>query len=167
MINKGNNVAFIDGQNLYLGIKSSGLLIDYFLFRKYLSMKYGVKHAFLYIGFIKENKELYKDLENAGFELIFKKVLKTKNKVKGNIDVLMATDAMDRLCKNEFDKAIVITSDGDFAPLIQKLKEKGKFKLLISPKEDTCSSLLKEEAGEKVRYLTSVVHKMKRHSADT
>ena len=161
------NYAFIDGQNLREGLMQSGLLMDYKLFRKYLSMKHCVVKAFLYIGYIKKNEALYKFLRSAGFNLVFKEVIEGGGRVKGNVDALMVADAMDKLCKNEFDKAVVVTSDGDFAPLIEQLQEKGKFKLLISPKKETCSILLKKRVAGQVRYISDFIHKVKRRSADT
>ncbi len=40
------NIAFIDGQNLYYSLKSSGLKIDYKRFRVYLKDKYNVKGGY-------------------------------------------------------------------------------------------------------------------------
>ena len=42
MINKENNYAFIDSQNLNLGIKEQGWILDFKRFRVYLREKYGI-----------------------------------------------------------------------------------------------------------------------------
>ena len=57
--NKLNNFAYIDAANLYRGIKSSGWNMDYQRFRIWLSEKYKVKSAYLFIGLIPKYKELY------------------------------------------------------------------------------------------------------------
>jgi len=49
MQNKENNYAFIDSQNLNLGIKSLGWKLDFVKFRRYLREKYGVVTAYLFI----------------------------------------------------------------------------------------------------------------------
>ncbi|KKP92579.1 MAG: hypothetical protein UR98_C0023G0008 [Parcubacteria group bacterium GW2011_GWA1_36_12] len=42
--------AFIDSQNLNLGIKSQGWKLDWRKFRQYLRNKYSVVKAYLFIG---------------------------------------------------------------------------------------------------------------------
>ena len=43
-----------------------------------------------------------------------------------------------------FDKAILVSSDGDYASLVKFLKSKNKFSTILSPaKEKRCSVLLK------------------------
>ena len=78
-----NNYAFIDGQNLYMSIKQQGWVIDYGRFRRYLADKYGIVKAFLFIGHVPTNADLYKSLQECGFILIFKPILEVKGRVKG------------------------------------------------------------------------------------
>ena len=54
-----NNYAFIDSQNLNLGIQKLGWKLDYQRFRVYLTEKYGVKKAYIFIGFVALNQSLY------------------------------------------------------------------------------------------------------------
>ena len=54
--------AFIDSQNLYLGISDSGWNLDYQKFRNYLRTKYRVSKAYLFIGYVPKNTNLYKYL---------------------------------------------------------------------------------------------------------
>lgn len=84
---KENNFAFIDSQNLNLSIRSLGWKLDFKRFRTYLREKYGIAKAFLFIGYIEGNNELYKMLQDAGFICIFKPTLKYKDgTTKGNCD---------------------------------------------------------------------------------
>ena len=48
MIPKENNYAYIDGNNLYRGVKNSGWKIDFLRFRKWLTDKYGVATSLLF-----------------------------------------------------------------------------------------------------------------------
>ena len=57
-----NNFAYIDGANLHKGVASLGWRLDYKRFRVWLSEKYGVKRAYLFLGLIPKYKELYKYL---------------------------------------------------------------------------------------------------------
>ena len=81
------NYAFIDSQNLNLGIKNLGWKLDFTRFRIYLKEKYKVEVAYLFIGYIPENQDLYDSLQKAGYILKFKPVLPNKDgSHKGNVD---------------------------------------------------------------------------------
>ena len=79
MYKKEKNYAFIDSQNLNLGVKSLGWSLDYKKFRVYLAEKYGVAIAYLFIGFIPQNQDLYSALQKHGYILKFKPVLPSKD----------------------------------------------------------------------------------------
>lgn len=64
---KGVNNAFIDSQNLNLGIRSKGWELDFKKFRIYLNDKYHVKRAFLFLGYIERNRKLYSYLKKVGY----------------------------------------------------------------------------------------------------
>lgn len=53
------NYAFIDSQNLYLGVKSQGWKLDWRKFRQYLRNKYNVIKAYFFIGQVAGNESLY------------------------------------------------------------------------------------------------------------
>jgi len=57
-----NNFAFIDSQNLNLGVKSQGWNLDFARFRQFLKDKYGVEKTYLFIGFVPGNQMLYTEL---------------------------------------------------------------------------------------------------------
>jgi len=52
----GNNHAFIDAQNLYLGIRELGWKLDYRKFRIHLHEKYAIQKAFIFVGFSAPNR---------------------------------------------------------------------------------------------------------------
>jgi hypothetical protein len=53
-----NNYAFIDSQNVNLAIRAQGWILDFRTFRRYLADKYRVTKAFLFIGYVPENRSL-------------------------------------------------------------------------------------------------------------
>ena len=145
MKNKLNNFAYIDGANLHKGIESLGWNMDYRRFRIWLSEKYGVKTAYLFIGLIPRYKELYKYLQETGFTLVFKEVVYDRDgKPKGNCDADLVLQVARDVYENKFDRAIIVSSDGDYASLVKFVKERGKLKIILSPhRKDLCSILLK------------------------
>ncbi len=161
MLRSANNYAYIDSQNLNLGIQSLGWNLDYKKFRVYLTEKYSVKVAYLFIGFIPQNQELYSSLQKNGYILKFKPVLTNKDgSHKGNVDAdLVLQVAIDYFEKN-FDKAVLITSDGDFYSVVNFLYEKRKLEKVISPYYKTCSSLLKSTAKDKLVFVNNLKKKL-------
>ncbi len=94
-IQKDNNIAYIDSQNLNLGIKELGWKLDYKKFRIYLREKYHVATAYLFIGYIFENQNLYSSLQKYGYILKFKPVLQNKDgSHKGNVDTDLVLQTM-------------------------------------------------------------------------
>lgn len=140
------NYAFIDSQNLNLGVKSQGWKLDYKKFRLYLRNKYNVEKAYLFIGLIPGNENLYSFLSDAGFSLVFKQTVQYKegNKItyKGNVDAELVLYAAAKTF-NMYDKAIIISGDGDFKCLVEFLIEHNKLDKIICPNHHY-SGLLRE-----------------------
>jgi len=138
--------AFIDSQNLNLGVKSQGWRLDFGRFRQYLITKYRVKKTFLFIGFVEGNQSLYTYLQSVGYICIFKPTLelrknKGKVKIKGNVDAELVLHTM--IEYKNYNKAIIVSGDGDFHCLIEYLEGKDKLFKIITPNE-RYSSLLRK-----------------------
>ncbi|MDP3772438.1 MAG: NYN domain-containing protein [bacterium] len=154
-----NNYAFIDSQNLNLGIQKLGWKLDYKKFRIYLAEKYSVKKAYLFIGFVALNQSLYDRLQEAGFLLKFKPTIPDETgKIKGNIDADLVLWASLEL--HEYDKAVIVTSDGDFYSLVQYLYANKKLEVVLSPDIKNCSHLLKQTAKEKIWFMNELRNKL-------
>jgi uncharacterized LabA/DUF88 family protein len=161
MIQNENNFAYIDSQNVYRGIKSLGWEMDWFRFRTYLKEKYKVTTAYMFLGYIPTNDSLYELLQKAGFILKFKPVIPDEiGKPKGNVDADLVLQVM--IDKDTYDKAVIVTSDGDFYCLVRHLYTADKLKLVMSPYVKTCSTLLKKEAKEKIIYMDNLQRKVGR-----
>jgi len=159
MKNKENNFAFIDGQNLNLGIRSLGWRLNYIRFRRYLLEKYLVSTAYYFIGYVPGNQPLYSELQKAGYVLVFKPTIPDEGgNVKGNIDADLVLQAM--IDFPNYDKAIIITSDGDFYSLVKYLYQNNKLWFVMSPYVKTCSTLLKKEAKERIVFMNNLRKKL-------
>lgn len=146
----GNNYAFIDGQNLNSGIEAANWKLDYRKFREYLASEFGVKNAYIFLGFMEEYQSLYTALQQAGFVLHFKPLIRhLDSTVKGNVDADIILQTMIDL--ERYDQAVIISGDGDFAGLIRHLAGLGKLRQVIIPNRRTYSSLFKrmDEYGDK------------------
>jgi uncharacterized LabA/DUF88 family protein len=140
---KENNYAFIDSQNLNLSIQDQGWKLDFKRFRKYLEDKYGVAKAFIFIGYIATNESLYTALQKYGYILVFKPTLTLPNgKAKGNIDAELVLHAMIEYAN--YEKAVIVSGDGDFHCLIEYLAKQDKLLKVIVPNRNDFSSLLRK-----------------------
>lgn len=131
-----NNYAFIDGNNLYHGAADQKIEFDYGRLRLYLRNALGVSKAFLFIGYVPTNTALYNMLQSAGFTLVFKPTVayveEDKETVKGNVDAELVLHAS-AIEYDNYDKAVIISSDGDFACLAEFLKKTNKLEKIITP----------------------------------
>lgn len=153
MITKQNNYAFIDAQNVHLGILEFGWKIDWRKFRIWLRNKFGVEKALIFIGYHKGNENLYAFLQHAGFVCIFKPTLEYKDgTVKGNCDaeLVLHSSAIEF---GNYNKAVIVSGDGDFACLIEFLQERNKLEMLVVPNENQYSALLKRFNTSKKKFI--------------
>jgi len=57
---------------------------------------------------------------------------------------------------DEYDAAVIVSSDGDFYSLVQHLYEVRKLKTVLSPDIEMASSLLKQTAREKINFMNNL-----------
>jgi uncharacterized LabA/DUF88 family protein len=157
------NYAFIDGNNLYLGARSQHINLDYKKLRLYLKTKFNADKVFIFIGYDANNTNLYSYLQKVGFVLVHKPTViymeNGKRQMKGNVDaeLVLYSSAIEY---KSYDKAIIITSDGDFACLMRFLVEKGKLAKIITPTKNY-SKLLKP-FGEYILPLSIIKEKVRK-----
>ena len=94
------NYAFIDNQNLNLGVQKAGFKMNWRKFREFLADKYGVEKAYMFIGYMSNYEELYEQMHDLGYLVVLKPTVgmfnteeekaklaeDKKQVVKGNVD---------------------------------------------------------------------------------
>lgn len=160
-----NNYAFIDSNNLNLAIKDCGWELDFARFYIYLKDKYKVKKVFLFIGYVTGNETLYTFLQKAGYIVVFKPTLKYKQQgeihTKGNVDAELVLHTM--IEYPNYNKAIIVSGDGDFHCLIEYLEKKEKLGRIIIPNRKAYSQLL-GKFRKYMDYVNNLRNKLERHS---
>lgn len=147
-------IAYIDGANLHRGVQSLGWKLDYARFRIWLSDKYGVSTAYLFIGLIPKYKDLYTHLQKVGFTLIFKEVVYDGDgKPKGNCDADLIIQAMRDSFEKATTKAILVASDGDYTPLVKFWQKKGQLEGILSPASEKKCSVLLKRTDARIAYI--------------
>jgi uncharacterized LabA/DUF88 family protein len=144
-----NVYAFIDSQNLNVGTQKFGWKMNWIRFRKFLAEEYGVTKAFMFIGYIPENEALYDQMYDAGFMVVLKQTFdmtkvreepkehvegekeEEKRPIKGNIDADLVLWVMKEI--SNYDKAIIVSGDGDFFSLVEYLEGKKRLAHILTP----------------------------------
>jgi uncharacterized LabA/DUF88 family protein len=179
MKNTTHNIAFVDAQNVHysttkcndcakkLGIdlkkfKSAQCTcgqvwrIDLARFRLYLLEKYKVTEAYYFLGMIQdENTELYKEVQRAGFIVMFREHnTLAKSLKKGNVDTDIVFEVMKHVIDNrDFNKILLVSGDGDYYKLVEYLIQKNIFLKILFPSKKYASSLYKAFGSEFYDYL--------------
>lgn len=140
--------AYIDSQNLNVTTQKDGWKMNWARFRQWLSDEYGVTKAYMFIGYVPEFEAMYEQLHDQGYAIVLKPTFdmtrvqeeeetkdgepeREKKPVKGNIDAELVLWAMKDF--TAYDKAIVVSGDGDFYCLVEYLDEQGKLLKLLAP----------------------------------
>jgi uncharacterized LabA/DUF88 family protein len=154
------NYAFIDSQNLNLAIRTLGWKVDMMRFRIYLNEKYHVEKAFLFIGYVPKYEKMYAAFREYGFICIFRPTLTNKDgSTKGNCDAELVLQAM--IEYKNYDKAIIVSGDGDFQCLAKYLYEHNKLGVLLIPNQKKYSALLKFDIFKpKLRFISDLRTKL-------
>lgn len=124
--------------------------MDWRKLRKFLADKYNVSKAYMFIGYVPEFNDMYDFLHDAGFAIVLKPTFdisrpprevvakpmpngeeEDKKPVKGNVDAELVLWAVKEM-KN-YDKAVIISGDGDFYSLVEYLDQQGKLLKLMPP----------------------------------
>jgi len=156
--NRANNYAFIDSQNLNLAIRDQEWILDYKRFRKYLEQKYDISQAFLFIGYVPSNQNLYTSLQKYGYLLIFKPTLILQSgKTKGNVDAELVLHSVIEM--QNYDKAIIVSGDGNYHCLVDYLIKQDKLLHLMIPNRYKYSSLLKK-FSDKIVFMNNLKEKL-------
>ncbi len=124
---------FIDGSNLYAAAKALAFDIDYKLLRQEFMQRGKLLRAFYYTALLENDdyspiRPLVDWLNYNGFTMVTKPAKEFvdsqgRRKVKGNMDIELAVDAME--IADHVDHIVIFSGDGDFRPLVEALQRKG------------------------------------------
>lgn len=78
--------------------------------------------------------------------------------VKGNVDAELVLHAM--IQYPNYDTAVIVTGDGDFACLVEYLYDRDKLEVVLSPSTQKSSILLKKQARERIDFLENLRGKL-------
>src|SRR5687767_15421434 len=124
---------FIDGANLYATAKSLGFDIDYKRLLREFQSRSNLLRAFYYTAVIEDQeyssiRPLIDWLDYNGYTVVTKATKEFvdqtgRRKVKGNMDIELAVDAME--LAGSLDHMVLFSGDGDFRSLVEAMQRRG------------------------------------------
>ncbi|MDE2362225.1 MAG: NYN domain-containing protein [Hyphomicrobiales bacterium] len=124
---------FIDGANLYATAKALNFDIDYKRLLKEFQSKGRLVRAFYYTALVEDQeysaiRPLIDWLDYNGYSVVTKPTKEFvdstgRRKVKGNMDIELAVDAMEMA--EHLDHIVLFSGDGDFRSLVEAIQRKG------------------------------------------
>ena len=131
---------FIDGANLYATSKSLGFDIDYKKMLKFFQGQGYLLRAYYYTALIEDQeyssiRPLIDWLDYNGYRVVTKPTKEFvdsagRRKVKGNMDLELAIDAMQ--LSDTVDHMVLFSGDGDFRTLVEALQRRGRKVSVVS-----------------------------------
>src|SRR5688572_3939353 len=133
-------VLFIDGANLYATSKAIGIDIDYRRLLIEFQSKAYLLRAYYYTALVEEQeyssiRPLIDWLDYNGYKVVTKPAKEFtdsmgRRKVKGNMDIELAIDAMEQ--SETVDHLVLFSGDGDFTTLVEALQRRGRKVSVVS-----------------------------------
>lgn len=131
---------FIDGANLFATSKNLGFDIDYRKLLSYFQGRGYLLRAYYYTALIEDQeyssiRPLIDWLDYNGYRVVTKPAKEYtdasgRRKVKGNMDIELAVDAMEQA--DTTDHLVIFSGDGDFTSLIAALQRRGRKVSVVS-----------------------------------
>lgn len=151
---KGRVYVFIDAANILYSQQTLVWRVDYQKLKEYLERERDLKGLYFYTGKIgKDHRQerFLKKMIGYGYQVKSKevKIIKIAPNTygrKGDLNAELIIDALKNI--DNFETCILMSSDSDFAPLVDELKARGKWDIVMSTKHHISRELI-----ERAKYI--------------
>ncbi len=158
---------FIDNSNIFKGFQKYAIKADYEKLKNVITRGRKLDAIFLYEGVVypmsPEKRRWYKELTNrSGFiiKASFDKIV-TSGAIEKKVDIKMAIDIISCAYENAYDTAVLVSGDGDFVPVIKRLKELNKKVEVWAFRYSLANALMEELEQKNVHYLDDILSEIK------
>ena len=160
-------VIFVDNSNIFQGFKKYNIKADYEKMKKLITNGRKLQSIFLYEGVVypisSEKKRWYKELSKKSGYVIkasFDKI-SSLGVAEKKVDIRIAVDVISLAYERAYDTAVLVSGDGDFVPVVKKLKEIGKNVEVWAFRYSLANALKDELEQRKIHYLEDILSKIK------
>ena len=136
----GKIALFIDGANFHSTARALGFDIDYKRLLREFQSRGTVLRAFYYTAIVEDQeysaiRPLIDWLDYNGYTVVTKATKEFidasgRRKVKGNMDIELAVDAME--IAGHVDQIVLFSGNGDFCPMVEAVKRRGVSVTVVS-----------------------------------
>jgi len=160
-------IIFIDNSNIFKGFRKYDIKADYEKLKNIITKGRKLHGIFLYEGVVypmsPEKKKWYKNLsEKSGYMIktSFDKIA-LNDTFEKKIDIKIAIDIISLAYEDAYDTAVLVSGDGDFVPVIKKVKELDKNVEVWAFKYSLANALKEELKQENLYYLDDILSRIK------
>ncbi len=160
-------IIFIDNSNIFKGFRKYDIKADYEKLKNIITKGRKLHGIFLYEGVVypmsPEKKKWYKNLsEKSGYMIktSFDKIA-LNDAFEKKIDIKIAIDVISLAYENAYDTAVLVSGDGDFVPVIKKVKELDKNVEVWAFRYSLANALKEELKQENLYYLDDILSRIK------
>ena len=159
-------IVFIDNSNIFQGFRKFNVKADYEKLKNVITRDRELGGIFLYEGVVypmsPEKKKWYNELNKRSGYVIkasFDKIV-SGGAIEKKVDIKIAIDMISLAYENAYDTAVLLSGDGDFVPVVNKIKGLDK-KVEVWAFKYSLANTLKEEIGqENITYIDDILSKI-------
>ena len=160
-------IIFIDNSNIFQGFRKYDIKVDYEKLKIAITRDRELHGIFLYEGVVypmsPEKKKWYNGLSKRSGYIIkasFDKIA-ASGAIEKKVDIKIAIDIISLAYENAYDRAVLVSGDGDFIPVVKKVKELDK-NVEVWAFRYSMANMLKEELGqENIYYIDDILDEIK------
>ena len=159
-------IIFIDNSNIFKGFQKHKVKADYEKLKNIITRDRKLQNIFLYEGVVypisPEKKKWYEDLHSKSGYIVkasFDKIA-MNDAFEKKIDIQIAIDMVSLAYENVYDKAILVSGDGDFLPVVKKIKSLNKTLELWAFRYSLANTLKEEIEMGNIYYLDDILTKI-------
>jgi uncharacterized LabA/DUF88 family protein len=163
--NREKIALFIDGANLYATAKALGFDIDYKRLLIEFQSRGNLLRAFYYTAVIEDQeyssiRPLIDWLDYNGYTVVTKATKEFvdqtgRRKVKGNMDIELAVDAME--LAPYVDQMVLFSGDGDFRSLVEAVQRRG-VRVIVASTVSTQPPMVADELRRQADEFLDIAH---------
>ena len=158
---------FIDNSNIFKGFQKYNIQVDYEKLKTIITRGRKLDAIYLYEGVVypmsPEKKRWYEQLSaRSGYiiEASFDKIVRS-GAIEKKVDIKIAIDVVSLAFEDAYDTAALVTGDGDFLPVVKRVKELDKNVEIWAFKYSLANALKEQLEEDRIFYIDDLLNKIK------
>jgi uncharacterized LabA/DUF88 family protein len=160
-------IIFIDNSNIFKGFQKYHIQADYEKLKNLITHGRKLIGIFLYEGVVyplsPEKRNWYNELKNRSGYIVkasFDKIVKS-GAIEKKVDIKIAIDVVSFAYEDAYDTAVLVTGDGDFLPVVKKVKKLNKNVEIWAFRYSLANALKDNLEVQNIFYLDDILNKLK------